>query len=98
LDVALIVLACAVLGALAQTLVRFLSKIIQSSSPVSFDVKYWATMALSIILTLIAALGVFMVFPIPEGLPLVYIAVSALLSGFASNVVVNLTVDTVVKQ
>jgi hypothetical protein len=39
-----------------------------------------------------------MVFPIPEGLPLVYIAVSALLTGFASNVVVNLTVDTVAKQ
>ena len=98
MDVALVVLACVVLGALAQTLVRFLSKIIQSANPVSFDVKYWATMALSIILTLIAALGVFMVFPIPEGLPLVYIAVSALLAGFASNVVVNLTVDTVAKQ
>jgi hypothetical protein len=42
--------------------------------------------------------GGVIVFPIPEGYPLVYIAVSALLAGFASNVVVNLTVDTVAKQ
>jgi len=44
--------------------------------------------------TVFAALGVFMALPIPADVPTLYVAIPALLSGYAISNVVNLGLDT----
>ena len=98
MDTTLIILLCVVLGGLSNTFVQFLSTILKSTVPVQFDQKYLASFGLSMIATVMAAFGVFLTLPIPADMPLIYLAVSALLGGYAVSNVTNLGLDTYQKK
>ena len=94
MDTNFIVLLCVLLGGLSNTTVQFLSMIIRTNEPIKFDSKYWATFGISMVTTIFAAFGVFMTLPIPTDVPVLYVAIPALLSGYAINNVMNLGLDT----
>ncbi|MDD5263860.1 MAG: hypothetical protein PHU43_03390 [Candidatus Bipolaricaulis sp.] len=94
MEIELIALAFIVIGAIAQTVLQYCAKILQATEPITFDAKYAATLIIAIILTISGALAVFMVWPIPVGLPVAYIIAAAFLAGFAVNVGTNLTLNT----
>jgi hypothetical protein len=94
MDANFIVLLCVIAGGLSNTLIQFFSTIMRSATPIKFDQKYWASFGLTMVSTVFAALGVFMALPIPADVPTLYVAIPALLSGYAISNVVNLGLDT----
>jgi fatty acid desaturase len=95
LEIELIALAFIVLGAAAQTVLQYCAKILQApEGTLKFDAKYIATLIIAIILTISGALALFMVWPIPVGLPVAYVIAAAFLAGFAVNVGTNVTLNT----
>ncbi len=98
MDLAFVALIAVVSGALLNTIAQFLSAILKSATPISFDQKYWASFALSMITTVFVSLSVFMNLPIPENVPTLYVVIPALLSGYAINNGANLALDTYQKN
>jgi hypothetical protein len=84
------------LGALIQTVLQFCLKIQQlpEGQEIKFNPQYWATMIVSILVAFMAALGIFAGFPIPTGVPVLYVVVSALTAGFSVSVTTNLSLNT----
>jgi hypothetical protein len=94
MDVQTIVFICFVLGGLTRTIYAFLSKVVQSSDPVRFDLKFAATLGASVISTIILAAIAFAAFPIPTETPLLYVIIAAVTSGYALNDGINRGVTT----
>jgi hypothetical protein len=94
MDVQTIVFICFVLGGLTRTIYAFLSKVVQSSDPVQFDLKFAATLGASIISTIILAAVAFAAFSIPTDIPLLYVIIAAVTSGYALNDGINRGVTT----
>ncbi len=94
MEIELIALGFIVLGAVAQTVLQYCAKVMQATEPIKFDAKYAATLIVAINLTISSALAVFMVWPIPVGVPVAYVVAAAFLAGFAVNVGTNVTVNT----
>lgn len=94
MDIATVVLICLIVGAVARTGSGFMQKIVKSTEAVAFDVKYAATLGISLVSTCMLAVGAFMVFPLPQDVPIAYAVGSALLAGYAVNDAVNDGVTT----
>jgi ABC-type Na+ efflux pump permease subunit len=94
MDTNFIMLLCVILGGLSNTGVQFLSAILKAAEPIKFDQKYVATLGMSMIVAIFAAFGVFMALPIPADVPILYVAIPALLSGYSISNVANLGIDT----
>lgn len=94
MDTNFIVLLCVILGGVSNTGVQFLSAILKATEPIKFDQKYVASLGMSMIVALFTAFGVFMALPIPADVPTLYVAIPALLSGYAISNVTNLGIDT----
>ena len=95
MEISLVALLCIVSGGLINTAVQFLSVIRRSETQVKFDQKYVATLLLSMIATVIAAFNVFLLFPIPPNVAVLYVAASAIGVGYLINNGANLAIDTV---
>jgi hypothetical protein len=93
MDITIIAFALFAVGALIRTVYGFLSKLATEDN-ITFDRKYWATLAISIITTFMLAAAAFLVFPIPADVPIIYIVLSALAGGYALNDGVNRGVTT----
>ncbi len=95
MEIELLALAFIILGAIAQTVLQYCAKILQSEDgTLKFDAKYIATLIIAVILTISGALALFMVWPIPVGLPVAYVIAAAFLAGFAVNVGTNVSINT----
>ena len=77
------------LGAAVRTVYGFMAKIVTSNdSELQFDAKYWATMVMSIIVSLMGAVGTF-AFVVPPDMNVVAVFLMAFPSGYAVNDAAN---------
>jgi hypothetical protein len=84
-----------VAGAVVRTVYGFLAKIASTPSGVlKFDVKYFATMSMSIIVSFMAAIGSFALV-IPPGINLVAVFLMAFPSGYSLNDAANRGINLV---
>ena len=60
-----------------------------ADDPLKFDSKFVITMVISIITTMMVAIGAFASFPIPTNVPLIYVVVAAVTAGYTLNNMVN---------
>jgi hypothetical protein len=82
-------------GAVIRTSYGFLAKIATTpTSELQFDVKYWATMIMSIIVSFMGAIGTFALV-IPPGINLVAVFLMAFPSGYALNDAANRGINLV---
>ena len=82
-------------GAVIRTAYGFLAKIATTpTSELQFDVKYWATMIMSIIVSFMGAIGTFALV-IPPGINLVAVFLMAFPSGYALNDAANRGINLV---
>jgi hypothetical protein len=82
-------------GAVIRTAYGFLAKIATSpSGELQFDLKYWATMIMSIIVSFMGAIGTFALV-IPPGINLVAVFLMAFPSGYALNDAANRGINLV---
>ena len=82
-------------GAVIRTAYGFLAKIATTpSGELQFDVKYWATMIMSIIVSFMGAIGTFALV-IPPGINLVAVFLMAFPSGYALNDAANRGINQV---
>jgi len=82
-------------GAVIRTSYGFLAKIATTpTNELQFDVKYWATMIMSIIVSFMGAIGTFALV-IPPGINLVAVFLMAFPSGYALNDAANRGINLV---
>lgn len=82
-------------GAVIRTAYGFLAKIATTpTNELQFDVKYWATMIMSIIVSFMGAIGTFALV-IPPGINLVAVFLMAFPSGYALNDAANRGINLV---
>ena len=82
-------------GAVIRTVYGFLAKIAtRPSGELQFDVKYWATMIMSIIVSFMGAIGTFALV-IPPDINFVAVFLMAFPSGYALNDVANRGINLV---
>lgn len=94
-DISTIVFVCFAVGAIARTLIGFLSKIAEApEGSLKFNAQYFATCIVSIFSTFFVAAAAFMSFPIPENVPLLYPVLLGLSGGWMLNDLVNTGVTT----
>jgi hypothetical protein len=90
MDVSLVVFLCVLGGALLRTAYGFLGKIIESPpDQLKFDAKFAATLLASFLAAAMSAVLAFAAFPVPEGVPVIYVVAAALSFGYALNDAVN---------
>jgi hypothetical protein len=98
MDLVLVAFVCFALGAIVRTMYGFLAKILTTpENELKFDAKYWATLIVSIMTSLMASAGAFMVYPIPQGVPVIYIVLGSLSAGYALNDGINRTTSTILE-
>lgn len=96
MELLLIAFICFASGAVIRTIYGFLSKILTTpENELKFDAKYWATLGISITTSFMAAIGAFTAFPIPEGVPMLYVVLGSLSSGYALNDAFNRGASTI---
>ena len=89
MEVSIVVFLCVLAGALLRTAYGCLGKIIESADSLKFDVKFAATMFTSFLAASMSAVLAFAAFPVPEGVPVIYVVTAALSFGYALNDAVN---------
>ena len=92
MDVTTIAFLCFIAGAIIRTVYGFLAKVVTDG--VKFNAQYWATFGITVISTVMLAIAAFAALPIPAGVPLLYVILAALSSGYTINDVINRGVST----
>jgi len=86
-EILLIALLAYVIGALFRTVYDYLWKTLEDES-ITFDTKYWLTMVISIILSIMSAMLTFTTLTIPTD-GAIWVFMSCLTTGFMMNHLVN---------
>ena len=90
MDTLVIAFLLYLIGALVRTVYGYLGKIVtEPAGTINFNAKYWATLILSIIGSMMAAAAVFPTLPLQTNVPLLYVALASLTSGYAFNDMIN---------
>lgn len=79
-----------ILGAITRTAYGFLAKVIEApEGELKFDAKYYATLLISILTSLVAAVATFAALPLPQTSSLLLVFVATFPVGYAINDVTN---------